>query len=111
MAPVSEYERKREERIARNRELMEQLLGSAPRAFAASVSAAAGQGQMRTATPAKRKAAAATALSLEHSSLLPRRSSDRLRNKPAVVYTSFNYNDDLGDHIKSKSIGQVPSSI
>ena len=88
---LNAYERKREERIARNREILAQLVANNPlhRALQACAGAPA---SAATAPHAGKRQRAVVSLD---TSLLRR--SSRVQHLPAPIYTTFDYDDDLGD--------------
>jgi len=100
---MNEYERKREERIARNRAVLERLLISndgAAGARHALLTPACSGGNPRVHKK-QRKAV------VDDSKL---RRSDRVRRLPAPVYTTFDVHEDLGDHANVKKVKKIPNS-
>ena len=90
---LTEYEQRREARIARNREILMQLVGNLP---AHAEMMLADTSPVPKASGAKRKA---------RPSVPPeeQRRSGRIRNMPAPIYTSFEVDEDLGDaHARAK---------
>jgi hypothetical protein len=83
---LTEYERKREARIARNRAILLALVGDLPTALTTTPSP-----PPRARVKAKEKRAR-IAIDLEDL-----RRSDRVRRLPARVYTTFERDEDLGD--------------
>jgi len=83
---MNEYERKREERIARNKAVLERLIANNPAHAALHTE----RPSASTSARAKPKKAAAVP---EHEL----RRSGRVRKLPAPVYTTFDVHDDLGD--------------
>jgi len=83
---MNEYERKREERIARNKAVLERLIANNPAHAALHTERPSASASAR----AKPKKAAAVP---EHEL----RRSGRVRKLPAPVYTTFDVHDDLGD--------------
>ncbi|EEH59586.1 uncharacterized protein MICPUCDRAFT_55818 [Micromonas pusilla CCMP1545] len=83
---LTEYERKREARIARNRAILLALVGDLPNALTTTPSP-----PPRARVKAKEKRAR-IAIDLEDL-----RRSDRVRRLPARVYTTFERDEDLGD--------------
>ena len=86
VAMLTEYERKREARIARNRAILLALVGDLPNALTTTPSP-----PPRARVKAKEKRAR-IAIDLEDL-----RRSDRVRRLPARVYTTFERDEDLGD--------------
>ena len=89
---MNEYERRREERIARNRAVLERLIASDPAhaALHAATSKTTSRATPRVDSKLKKK----TARRVDASDL---RRSGRVRKLPAPVYTTFDVDDDLGD--------------
>ena len=90
---LTEYEQRREARIARNREILMQLVGNLP---AHAETMRADTSPAPKSSGAKRKA---------RPSVPPeeQRRSGRIRNMPAPIYTSFEVDEDLGDaHARAK---------
>ena len=90
---LTEYEQRREARIARNREILMQLVGNLP---AHAEMMLADTSPAPKSSGAKRKA---------RPSVPPeeQRRSGRIRNMPAPIYTSFEVDEDLGDaHARAK---------
>ena len=89
---MNEYERRREERIARNRAVLERLIASDPAhaALHAGTSKTTSRATPRVDSKLKKK----TARRVDASDL---RRSGRVRKLPAPVYTTFDVDDDLGD--------------
>ena len=89
---MNEYERRREERIARNRAVLERLIASDPAhaALHAGTSKTTSRATPRVDSKLKKK----TARRVDASDL---RRSGRVRKLPAPVYTTFDVDDNLGD--------------
>ena len=83
---MNEYERNREERIARNKAVLERLIASNP-AHAALHATTTSKSPAKRAHKAKREP-------IDENDL---RRSGRVRRLPAPVYTTFDVHDDLGD--------------
>ena len=88
-AMLTEYEARREARIARNRAILLELVGSLP---AHREMLAAGS----PAAPTKRAAKKRKAPSVPEEE---QRRSGRIRNLPAPIYTTFERDEDLGDRV------------
>ena len=86
---LTEYEARREARIARNRAILLELVGSLP---AHREMLAAGS----PAPPTKRAAKKRKAPSVPEEE---QRRSGRIRNLPAPIYTTFERDEDLGDRV------------
>jgi len=86
---LTEYEQRREARIARNRAILLELVGSLP---AHREMLAAGS----PAPPTKRAAKKRKAPSVPEEE---QRRSGRIRNLPAPIYTTFERDEDLGDRV------------
>lgn len=84
---MNEYERKREERIARNKAVLERLIANNPAHAALHTERPSASSSIARAKP--KKAAAVPENEL--------RRSGRVRKLPAPVYTTFDVHDDLGD--------------
>ena len=90
---MNEYERKREERIARNRVVLERLIASDP-THAALHAASTSSTSRRVGDSSTKKTVKAPRRVVDASDL---RRSGRVRKLPAPVYTTFDVDDDLGD--------------
>jgi len=82
---MNEYERNREERIARNKAVLERLIAANPAHTALHAT---------TSKTAVKRSAKSAREPIDESDL---RRSGRVRRLPAPVYTTFDVNDDLGD--------------
>eukprot|EP00958_Prasinococcus_capsulatus_P026797 scaffold4995_cov385-Prasinococcus_capsulatus_cf.AAC.5 len=103
MVSASEYERKREERIARNREIMASLLGDAPTMFQARADATAKRALQKPphlAATSKRARLTVDAAP-EH---VERRVSARLRNKARVAYFVDHDTDEVSEAKHKRSL-------
>ena len=90
---LTEYEQRRDARIARNREILMQLVGNLP---AHAEMMRADNSPAPKSSGAKRKARPSVPLEEQ-------RRSGRIRNMPAPIYTSFEVDEDLGDaHARAK---------
>jgi len=87
---MNEYERKREERIARNRAVLERLIASDP----AHAALHAASSSTRRVGDSTKKTVKTPRRVVDASDL---RRSGRVRKLPAPVYTTFDVDDDLGD--------------
>ena len=90
---LTEYEQRRDARIARNREILMQLVGNLP----------AHAEMMRADTSPAPKSSGAKRKARPSVPLEEQRRSGRIRNMPAPIYTSFEVDEDLGDaHARAK---------
>lgn len=88
---LTEYEQRREARIARNREILVRLVGDLPAHWAM-------MKDPNESSPEKKK----TGVKRKPRASIPeedQRRSGRIRNLPAPIYTSFEVNEDLGDQL------------
>ena len=89
MMSLTEYERNREARIARNRAILAQLVGHLPAHLALKAGhggSSAGGGQVTKRARAGKNEGVAAAAEFPPAEL---RRSGRIRNMPAPIYTSF----------------------
>ena len=84
---LTEYEQRRDARIARNREILMQLVGNLP----------AHAEMMRADTSPAPKSSGAKRKARPSVPLEEQRRSGRIRNMPAPICTSFEVDEDLGD--------------
>jgi hypothetical protein len=93
---LTDYEQRREARIARNREILLSLVGNLPEQLtgAEGSSGGGGGGGGGSKAGSKRVRASGGGDTVDPADI---RRSGRIRNQPAPIYTSFEVDEDLGD--------------